>query len=171
MVVNLESRHNRLVRAADVSVMPFAVQGDVWYSGIQKTALAQNGKLNFTIKNPDTNPSYVVLVHMFLFASSSVYFDAHLDPTTNLPTSALDVRNVIMDGRTYTGLVEFKANTSANELSGGATLPIGIGAGAGAMTAIDGPVIIPPNHMLGFHTLAAGNTDVAMSFTFIEQDI
>lgn len=167
----VENRFNRLVRAADVSAMPYATQGEVWFSGVTKTAVAQNTRLSFTIKNPQANTTHAVLLHMFLFASSSVYFDTHLDPTINLPTTSVGVRNVIMDGRAYSGLIEFRADTAVNELSGGVTLPIGIGAGSGAMTSIAGPVIVPPGHTIGFHTLAAGNTDVAMSFTFIEQDI
>jgi hypothetical protein len=164
----VEIHATSLARRSDVSPIPALMGGSLWYTGFPRTALSQNGRLGFTVQNPANSGVTVLITQLAMYSSAALYFEFHLDPTTNLPTTLLEVANGIFDNRTYGGATIARAEVAVAEMSGGNELPLGLGTGAGAMTFSTSPVALPPGHMIGLHTLAASNTDVAMTVSFTE---
>lgn len=142
--------------------------GLVWFSGTGTPTLATSDHSKALLTNPSDSGKVVTILLEVFFASQPVFVNGFINPTTALPTTNRTVHNGIFDGRAHSGQITFKHDVSATPISGGIPLSAALGVGAGSPVLIPGPFIMPPGNSLGFDAQATGNTQYALSLSWVE---
>ena len=158
-------------RSEDMGMGQYVKGGYLWMSGTNKMAVGATSVLKVTMSVAPAQPKAITIIGVSLYADSEVFTDIHINPTTNLPTTAKRVDNAIL-GLPYTGVCTFKADMSAaaSPLSGGTITGVSFAVGEATGGGHDSPssIIIQPGYVIGFNTVTTGATNIMMNVSWVE---